>query len=83
MKFIKTTDMKELRFYSEDFAQKKLPIGIQYITRREKLPTKCPQKAIIILNNNKYVFYNSERMPLTGMKYHFINHETKNIITFW
>ena len=71
-------------FTESDFRIKKHQIGVEYITKREKLAKAKPMKGSkITIDGQIFNFYYSERMPLTGQKYTFINHKNKNIATFW
>ncbi len=71
-------------FKTSEFTIKSYQSFVEYITRKEKLGRFKPAKGFyVFVDGQKYNFHFKERMSLTGLKYTFINHKTRNIVTFW
>ena len=72
-------------FKKSEFTLEKNQIALQYITRKEKLNGKYARvrDLEIFIKCERFKFWYSEKMPLTGVKYIFKNNNTKNIVIFW
>ena len=66
-------------FIKKDFKIKKYNWGTEYLTKKTKLLGRTPDN--IRIGDEVFKYYRTERMPLTGDKYVYIN--KNKIAVFW